>query len=84
VTRAAGETPGLFAVSRFDPTTGAEYLIAFNSAPEPWRGNVEVEVASERFEPLAGQCSETASAPGSLALSIPAFGYVVCAARAGE
>jgi hypothetical protein len=48
------------------------------------RGNVEVEVASERFEPLAGQCSETASAPGSLALSIPAFGYVVCAARAGE
>jgi glycosidase len=84
VTRAAGEAPGLFAVSRFDPTTGAEYLIAFNSAPEPWQGNVQVEVASERFEPLAGQCSEAASAPGSLALSIRAFGYVVCAAQAGE
>ena len=84
VTRAAGEGPGLFAVSRFDPSTGAEYLIAFNSSPEPWQGNVQVEVASERFETLAGQCPATASAPGSVALSIPAFGYVVCAAQAGE
>ena len=84
VTRAAGEGPGLFAVSRFDPSTGAEYLIAFNSSPEPWQGNVQVEVASERFETLAGQCPATATAPGSVALSIPAFGYVVCAAQAGE
>jgi glycosidase len=84
VTRAAGEGPGLFAVSRFDPATGAEYLIAFNSAPEPWQGNVQVEVDSERFTALAGQCPGSASAPGSVALSIPAFGHVVCRAQAGE
>jgi glycosidase len=80
VTRAAGERPGLFAVSRFDPATGAEYLIAFNSAPEPWQGNIQVEVGSTRFETVAGACPAAAAAPGSLALSLPAFGYAVCAA----
>ena len=84
VTRAAGETPGLFAVSRFDPITGAEYLVAFNSARDEWQGNVQVEEASERFEALSGQCPSTASAPGTVALSIPALGHIVCAARAGE
>lgn len=80
VTRAAGEKPGLFAVSRFDPETGAEYLIAFNSAEHPWQGNVQVEVGSGRFETLVGACPAVATAPGSVALSLPAFGYAVCAA----
>jgi glycosidase len=80
VTRAAGEKPGLFAVSRFDPVTGSEYLIAFNSAPEPWQGNIQIEVTSGRFETLAGTCPAAAAAPGSAALSLPAFGYAVCAA----
>jgi glycosidase len=84
VTRAAGEKPGLFAVSRFDPETGAEYLVAFNSAAEPWQGNIQVEVGSSDFEALAGACPSAASAPGSVALSLPAFGYAVCAAKNGE
>jgi glycosidase len=84
VLRAAGDKPGLFAVSRFDPVTGAEMLIAFNTAPTPWTGNVQVETASARFTGLAGQCPAAPAAPGSLTLSIPAFGYVVCAAGAPE
>lgn len=84
VTRAAGDKPGLFAVSRFDPDSGAEYLIAFNSAAEPWQGSVQVEVDSAGFETLTGACPAAASAPGSVALSLPAFGYVVCAAKSGE
>jgi len=82
VTRAESEKPGIFAVSRFDPASGTEYLIAFNSAPEPWKGNVEVETGSQGFEALVGQCPAAASAPGSVALALPAFGYAVC--RAGK
>ena len=84
VTRAAGDKPGLFAVSRFDPVTGAEYLIAFNSAPEPWSGNVEVETGSAGFTALVGKCPAAPAAPGSIQLTLPAFGYAVCAAGARE
>src|SRR3546814_4462910 len=30
--RAAGDTPGLLAISRFDPRTGREILLAFNTS----------------------------------------------------
>ena len=79
MTRAAGEKPGLFAVSRFDPATGAEYLIAFNSAPEPWSDNVQVETGSTAFASLVGQCPAATAVPGSIQLSLPAFGYAVFA-----
>jgi glycosidase len=65
VQRFAGEKPGLFAVSRFDPDTGAEILIAFNSSPQPWTGNVQVETGSTTFVSLAGACPATAAPPGS-------------------
>ncbi len=80
VLRFAGEKPGLFAVSRFDPVTGGEILIAFNSSPQPWTGNVQVEAGSTTFASLAGACPATAAAPGSVTLTLPAFGYAVCAA----
>lgn len=84
VTRAYGDGPGLFAVSRFDPVTGAEILIAFNTATQPFAGNVEVDTASAHFTALAGQCPAAPTAPGSIALTIPALGYVVCAAGVPE
>ncbi|UYY77613.1 alpha-amylase family glycosyl hydrolase [Sphingomonas sp. R1] len=82
VTRFASEKPGLFAVSRFDPRTGAETVIAFNTSAEPWSGNVQVETGSTTFRTLAGTCPASAAAPGSITLSLPAFGYTVCAAGA--
>lgn len=82
VTRFASDKPGLFAVSRFDPKTGAETVIAFNTSPDPWSGNVQVETGSTAFRTLAGSCPANAVAPGSIALSLPAFGYTVCAAGA--
>ncbi len=78
--RFAGDKPGLFAVSRFDPANGSEILIAFNSSPQPWTGSIEVGAGSTAFTALAGTCPAAAAAPGSVTLSIPAFGYVVCAA----
>jgi glycosidase len=82
--RAAGDKPGLFAVSRFDPVTGAEVLLAFNSSGTPWSGNIQVETGSTHFTALAGSCPAAAAAPGSVTLTIPAFGYAVCAAGAPE
>ncbi len=81
IIRARGDTPGLFAVSRFDPATGAEYLLAFNSSTEALTAQVEVGVAMEGVTSLAGApCAARVSAPGSLALSLPPLGYSICAA----
>ena len=79
--RARGDAPGLFAVSRFDPATGREYLIAFNTSAKPIAQAVQVETGSTRFATMAGTCSPSAAAPGSLMLELPAFGYAVCAAE---
>ena len=81
VTRQRGDGPGLFAVSRFDPTDGHEVVIAFNTAATPITQAVQVEAKSERFTTLAGTCPATAAAPGSLTVTLPAFGYAVCSAR---
>jgi glycosidase len=83
VTRAYDEKPGLFAVSRFDPQTGAEVLVAFNTGGQAIARQVEVGVDSRAFTPLVGQCAASASAPGSVAVTIPAFGYVACAVAGG-
>lgn len=80
VTRAYDEKPGLFAVSRFDPVTGAEILIAFNTSAQPITRQIEVGVGSTAFTALVGQCMPETAAPGSLTVRLPAFGYVVCAA----
>jgi glycosidase len=81
ILRASSDKPGLFAVSRIDPDTGREILIAFNTSATPLSGNIAVDPASGGFTSLAGACPAAPQAPGSLALSLPAFGYAVCAAK---
>ncbi|MEG3182079.1 alpha-amylase family glycosyl hydrolase [Sphingomonas sp. LT1P40] len=83
VTRAYDEKPGLFAVSRFDPATGGEVLVAFNTSDKPITRQVEVEVGAKTFTALVGTCSPTAAAPGSVTVTLPAFGYVACVADGG-
>lgn len=82
VVRAAGEKPGLFAVSRM--LDGREILIAFNTATTPLTQNVKVDVTSASFTALHGSCSPTAAAPGSLSVSIPPLDYVICAGGAAR
>jgi glycosidase len=79
--RYTSDKPGLFAVSRFDPTTGREMVLLFNTSMEPLRQNVRVETRSKEFEALAGICPSTAQAPGSVEVELPALGYSVCYAR---
>ncbi|HET6942685.1 MAG TPA: alpha-amylase family glycosyl hydrolase [Sphingomicrobium sp.] len=81
VVRYAQDKPGLFAVSRFDPATGREILLLFNTSTDPIEQNVAVEANSANFETLAGTCAANASAPGSVRVSLPALGYAVCNAR---
>ena len=79
--RARGETPGLFAMSRFDPETNAEMVLLFNTSPSSVTQAVQVETGSTRFTTLAGRCAARASAPGSVRVTLPAFGYAICAAE---
>ena len=79
--RAVSQKPGLFAASRFDPATGKEVLLAFNTSNAALSQNVVVNVGSVKFSALAGQCSPEAQAPGSVKLTLPPFGYAVCAAQ---
>ncbi|WP_374295730.1 alpha-amylase family glycosyl hydrolase [Sphingomonas sp.] len=81
IIRARDDKPGLFAVSRIDPDTGREILLAFNTSDKPVTQGVEVDTASTRFTALAGPCPAQAAAPGSLLITLPAFGYAVCAAE---
>jgi glycosidase len=79
--RFSDNKPGLFAVSRFEPGSGREMLLLFNTSLAPVRQNVRVETRSTTFETLAGSCAPTASAPGSVAVDLPPLGFAVCNAR---
>jgi glycosidase len=81
VIRYSSDKPGLFAVSRFDPSDGREMLLLFNTSTEPLRQNVRVETRSREFDVLTGSCPLTAQAPGSVEVELPALGYSVCNAR---
>ncbi len=82
--RAREDKPGLLALSRFDPVTGAEVLLAFNTSTVPLTRQVQVETGSTRFHALAGRCAPQASAPGSLTITLPPLGYAVCAAETSK
>ncbi|MBN8815170.1 MAG: alpha-amylase [Sphingomonas sp.] len=79
--RAWGNKPGLFAVSRFDPDTGKEVLIAFNTSTAPLSANVLVDQASTAFAPLHGRCAATASAPGSVRADLAPLDFIICEAK---
>ena len=79
--RYSQDKPGLLAVSRFEPGTGREMLLLFNTSTVPIQQHVRVETRSKEFEMLAGTCPLNAAAPGSVEVELPALGYSVCYAR---
>lgn len=84
VVRDYSDQPGLFAVSRFDPDTGQEFVAAFNTADHALDAQVEVEAVSMQFTSLWGHCDPAPTAPGSLHVALPPLGFVVCAAGAAR
>ena len=81
ITRSASPAPGLFAVSRIDPASGREILIAFNTSTTPVSAQVQVDVSSQHFYSLHGQCSPEVTAPGSYSVTLASLQYVICGAR---
>ena len=81
VLRARDDKPGLVAVSRIDPGSGAETLLVFNTSAEPLTRQVAVEAGSTAFTALAGHCAASASAPGSVTVTLAGFGYAICEAH---
>ena len=81
VVRYSQDKPGLFALSRFDPASGREMLLLFNTSTDPVRQNVRVEIRSANFAGLAGACPLKANVPGTVTANLPALGFAVCYAR---
>jgi neopullulanase len=82
VLRNFGDTPGLFAVSRIDPQSGREIVIAFNTSTTPMQVNVEIDARTTALASLHGQCAAKPAAPGSYRVTLAALDYAVCAAQA--
>jgi neopullulanase len=78
IVRNYGEKPGLFAVSRIDSASGDEVLVVFNTSNAPLNANVEIGKAATELTALRGNCPAAPRLPGSVAISLPAFGYMVC------
>jgi glycosidase len=82
IVRSSGESPGLFAVSRIDPATGREVLVAFNTSTSEIDARVLVGVRSSHFASLYGSCAAAADAPGSYHLRLAPLDFAICAASA--
>lgn len=78
--RAFSDKPGLLAVSRFDPATGREVVLAYNTSARPLSARIAIDLRSAAFTSLYGDCPVTPDAPGSLTVNLPAFGTLICRA----
>jgi glycosidase len=77
--RAFAETaPGLLAVERHDPGTGQRVLAVFNTSASALSHDVEVSYRASGVAPLVGNCPTTLTAPGTVAIALPAFGFAAC------
>jgi len=74
--------PGIVSFSRFDPETGTEYVLAFNTSSQAYDGNASIGYDARALETLHGDCPNAVVAPGSIELNLPAFGW--CIARVSE
>ena len=84
IVRAAGDKPGLFAVSRVIDGRPGETLIVYNSSAESITANIEVNPASATWSASRGDCPTAASAPGSIRVTVPALDYMICASEGQE
>jgi glycosidase len=81
VIRNYSDKPGLFAVSRMDPASGREILIAFNASTTPLQANVEVDARTTAFSSLRGACAPKPTVAGSYKVNLEPLSYVICAAQ---
>ena len=78
VVRHYEQEAGIFAVSRFDPDDGTEYLAVFNTTGAERSANVVLDYGARELATLAGSCPAAVTVPGSAAFTLPAFGWALC------
>ena len=78
--RSYDEKPGLFAVSRFDPITGHELILLFNTSNAPVSSHVQIDIATTAVEVSINGCDAKIVAPASMQITLPPLGYAICAA----
>jgi glycosidase len=83
IVRSYGMEPGLFAVSRIDPDSGREFLIAFNTSTAALSAQVAVNADSRHFAALHGHCDAEPTTQGSYRVAIAPLEYVICASGDG-
>lgn len=76
VTRAAADTPGLFAFSRL--LDGVEVLVAINTSRARLHAQVEIDTRSANWRSLHGACATAALAPASYEVDLAPLDYLVC------
>lgn len=81
IIRNYSDKPGLFAVSRIDPDSGREILIAFNTSTAPLQANVEVDARSRAFTSIKGPCAAQPRATSSYKVTLQPLSYAICAAQ---
>ena len=84
IVRNYSDKPGLFAVSRIDPVSGRELVIAFNTSMESLRTVMEVLAESKRFTSVHGDCAPAPREPKSYPLTLAPLAFVICAAGESE
>ena len=80
--RLSGDGPGLYAFSRIDAATGAEYLVALNTSLTPQRASLDVSAADGAWRVVDGTGRDGHSDAGRLDIALPALGYTVLRASA--
>lgn len=70
--------PGLLAVERHDPESGQRVILAFNTGETPLSRSIEVSYRANGISTLTGPCPAALAAPGSVTVTLPAFGFAAC------
>jgi len=76
IVRKAETAAGVFAVSRI--AANREYLVVFNADKAPRNLNISIDPRSDSWNRVYGDCRKRSSAPGSVEVSVPPLGFVVC------
>ena len=76
--------PGLFSLTRTDPQSGQRVLLAFNTSAAPITRAIEIAYDVTGLQTLVGPCAAGIAAPGSVTMTLPAFGYAACELQTGE
>jgi glycosidase len=74
----AEDTPGLLAFSRSAPAE--EVIVAVNTSAQPITRNIAIAADITGLSALAGPCPASPLAPGTIRVTLPAFGHAVCRA----